>query len=56
MLAAGWGNAELVQMLLEHGADPYVTDSFGKTARTFARDRGHADIVELLPDPPETQD
>ena len=52
MLAAGWGNKELVQMLLEHGADPNITNIFGKTAKMLAKDRGNSDVVDLLPDPP----
>ncbi len=52
MLAAGWGNVELVQLLLEHGADPSLTDIFGKTAKGVAQDRGNSAVVDLLPDPP----
>lgn len=52
MLAAGWGNVELVQRLLEHGADASLTDIFGKTARSLAQEMGNSDVVDLLPDPP----
>jgi ankyrin repeat protein len=52
ILAAGWGNVELVQMLLDHGADPSVTDRFGQTARMAASDRGNLAVLEILPEPP----
>lgn len=51
MLAAGWDNVELVRMLLEHGADPTLTDIFGKTAKVFAEEMGNTVVVDLLPDP-----
>lgn len=52
MLAAGWGNLELVRMLLDHGADANLTDIFGKTAKSLAQERGNSDVIDLLPDPP----
>ena len=52
MLAAGWGNEELVKVLLEHGADASLTDIFGKTAKGLAQEMGHSAVVDLLPDPP----
>jgi ankyrin repeat protein len=51
MLAAGWDNVELVRMLLEHGADPSLTDMFGKTAKIFAEEMGNTVVVGMLPDP-----
>lgn len=56
MLAAVWNNVELTEMLLESGADPNLTDLRGRTAKTLAKAKGNSAIVELLPDPPETQD
>lgn len=50
MLAAVWDNTELAKLLLEQGADPKVTDAFGRTARLLAEKKGHSDIVELLPE------
>ena len=52
MLAAGWGNVELVHMLLEHGADANLTDTFGRTAKVLAQIKGNSAVVDLLPDPP----
>ena len=52
MLAAGLGNVELVQLLLEHGADPNLRDIFGVTAKGIAQDRAISAVVDLLPDPP----
>jgi ankyrin repeat protein len=52
ILAAGWGNVELVRMLLEHGADPNLTDFFGRTAKILAQEMGKSAVVDLLPDPP----
>jgi ankyrin repeat protein len=51
MLAAGWDNVELVRMLLEHGADPSLTDIFGNTAKVFAEEMGNTDVLDMLPDP-----
>lgn len=39
---------EMVQMLVEHGADPNLKDDDGKTALDYAVDYGYMDIVELL--------
>ena len=51
MLAAGWDNVELVRMLLEHGAEPSLTNIFGKTARVFAEEMNNSDVLDMLPDP-----
>jgi ankyrin repeat protein len=51
MLAAGWDNVELVRMLLEHGAEPSLTNIFGKTARVFAEEMNNTVVVGMLPDP-----
>jgi hypothetical protein len=48
MLASGWGNAELVQMLLDKGADPTIHDKFGATAADNAKERSHSAIVSML--------
>jgi len=52
MLAASAGNVELVQQLLEKGADPAIKDNFGVPAVTMAQERGKLAVVELLRDPP----
>jgi hypothetical protein len=48
MLAAVWGNAEVVRILLEAGADPLLRDAGGKTARDAAESKGKSEVVSLL--------
>ena len=52
MLASGWGNEALVQMLLDKGADPAIRDNFGKTAANYAEKRGHSTVANMLSNPP----
>jgi ankyrin repeat protein len=47
-LAAKWGNTEMVQYLLEHGADPNKAAATWARPLAWARKKGHADIEELL--------
>jgi ankyrin repeat protein len=54
MTAAAEGQLEVVRVLLEHGADPALEDEDGDTAESFARQKGHASVVELLQHPPPT--
>lgn len=42
------GDGQIVALLLEHGADPNVTDDNGHTAITVARQRGHKQIAQML--------
>jgi ankyrin repeat protein len=46
--AALIGNVELVRLLLARGADRSVTDDKQRAATDFAREGGHAAVVELL--------
>lgn len=47
--AASSGHTEVVRVLLRHGADPTLPHpETGQTARDFALQLGHADIVALL--------
>lgn len=48
--AAGWaGNLRMVELLLEHGADPtVVTDDWGFDALTTIAGHNHPDIVEAI--------
>ena len=48
MTAAAEGQLEVVTLLLERGADPTLKDVDGDTALSFARQGGHAVVVELL--------
>lgn len=49
MLAAAHGQKAAVEYLLSQQADPDLTDKDGYTARSKAENKGHADIVPLLP-------
>ena len=48
--SAAWnGRADVVRVLLDHGADPTIPHAeSGKTALDFARERGHSSVVALL--------
>jgi ankyrin repeat protein len=46
--AAATGNAAVVALLLEHGADKAARCDQGKTPAAYARERGHLDIAVLL--------
>ncbi len=49
MQAAAAGQRQMVQRLLQAGAEPTLMDLAGKTARQLAIDAGQADVVRLLP-------
>jgi ankyrin repeat protein len=53
MLAVSHGNIEMVQMLLEAGADINIQDDDGSTALMCAAEHGRIDIVKLLLAHPE---
>ncbi len=55
MLAASAGNAELVQQLLEKGADPAIKDNFGVTALEMAQKNGKTAVVLILSVPPKPE-
>jgi ankyrin repeat protein len=48
ILAAEYGKIDIVNMLLEKGADINKTDAKGKNALMFASSEGHLDVVKLL--------
>ena len=52
MTAAAEGQLEVVRLLLAHGADPDLKDVDGDTAESFAEQKGHPAVVELLRNPP----
>jgi ankyrin repeat protein len=50
MWAAAEGQAENIKLLLEHGADITLQDVDGDTAESFAAQKGHTVIVQILQD------
>lgn len=48
MVAARYGHAACVEVLLEHGADPLARDSQGHSALILAAARGHLDCMRVL--------
>jgi len=46
--AANAGNAEVVRLLLDAGADPTLRNGAGKTPLEVASERGHAGVAEVL--------
>ena len=50
MLAAARGNAGLVRLLLDAGADVKARDEAGKTALDFALARERTEVAQLLRD------
>lgn len=39
---------QIVKLLLEHGANPHMTDKYGKTPLELAREKGYHEIEKLL--------
>jgi ankyrin repeat protein len=48
MMAAMYGNAATVKVLLDGGADPYIKNSLGMNAIDFGLKVSHMDSVELI--------
>ncbi|OZA30456.1 MAG: hypothetical protein B7X93_03165 [Hydrogenophilales bacterium 17-61-9] len=48
MLAAGGGDASVVEWLINHGADVLATNEGGRTARMMADDKFYVDVINLL--------
>jgi uncharacterized protein len=51
MEAAFNGQADMVEVLLDHGADRHLRDEEGRTAADHARARGHVSLAERLGSP-----
>jgi ankyrin repeat protein len=50
MLAAGGGDAAVVEWLINAGADVLATNEGGRTARLMANDKFYVDVINLLTD------
>lgn len=48
MLAAGGGDAEVVEWLINNGADVLAANEGGRTARLMANDKFYVDVINLL--------
>lgn len=48
MLAAGGGDAPVVEWLINNGADVLATNEGGRTARMMANDKFYVDVINLL--------
>jgi ankyrin repeat protein len=48
MLAAGGGDASVVEWLINRGADVLATNEGGRTARLMANDKFYVDVINLL--------
>ena len=53
MIAAVADDEKMVSIFLDNGADPHVTDFFGRSARFLAEQKGNSDVIGLLPESPE---
>ena len=50
MLAAGGGDAAVVEWLINNGADVLAANEGGRTARMMANDKFYVDVINLLTD------
>ena len=50
MLAAGGGDAGVVEWLINNGADVLASNDGGRTARLMANDKFYVDVINLLTD------
>ena len=48
MMAARYGSRDVVQLLMQEGADPTLKNQLGLTAVDFARQAGRDDVAELI--------
>ncbi|PMD17315.1 hypothetical protein NA56DRAFT_276243 [Hyaloscypha hepaticicola] len=47
-MAAKWGHLEVAKLLLQRGADPFLTSASGLTPMAYAMANGHYEIQDLL--------
>ncbi|KNC79369.1 hypothetical protein SARC_08233 [Sphaeroforma arctica JP610] len=48
--AATEGDARIVKLLLDNGADPMITDKMGRTPAEMAKKYAHTEVLELFPE------
>jgi ankyrin repeat protein len=48
IFAAMWGQFDVVQYLLQRGADVSIVNEFGETAYSLAKQNGHHSVAVLL--------
>ena len=48
MFAISWGGNDMVQLLIDRGADLFIKDQQGWDAHRLARSRGYRDLMDLL--------
>ncbi|MEE9345831.1 MAG: ankyrin repeat domain-containing protein [Methylococcales bacterium] len=48
MMASLFGRQDIIKLLLEHGADPQLTDHQGNTATKLAQAQGLSHVVEII--------
>ena len=47
-VASRWGNAKVVEALLDAGADKELKNKYGKTALDYARSQNKGDVVAIV--------
>jgi ankyrin repeat protein len=47
-MAARWGRKEMVELLLERGADPNLAGDPWATPLAWARKKGHREVLDVM--------
>ena len=50
MFAGVTGNMAMAKLVVSYGADPFMTDARGRTARMYAERMGKTEVAEYLKD------